>query len=170
MRINVQLIKAANDSHLWADTLDRKLTDVFSVESEVAKAIADQLQAKISPSEREAIEKAPTADLAAFDLYVRAKALWADASDPLHAKDKLPEASPSEGGCAHDPHFLLSWCLLSRVHGAIYWYGYDHSSTRLELANETMQAALRLQPDAGETHLTLAIYYYYGFWTMALPL
>jgi serine/threonine protein kinase/Tfp pilus assembly protein PilF len=164
VRVNVQLIKAANDSHLWADTFDRKLTDIFSVESEVAKMIADQLQAKISPSEREAIEKAPTADLAAFDLYVRAKALWADASDPLHAKDKLPEAVRLlDEAVAHDPHFLLSWCLLSRVHGAIYWYGFDRSSTRLELANSAVQAALRLQPDAGEAHLALAIYYYYGF-------
>src|SRR5438552_3120104 len=73
VRVNVQLIKATNDSHLWADTFDRKLTDIFSVESEVAKAIADQLQAKISATEKAAIEIAPTADLVAFDLYQRAK-------------------------------------------------------------------------------------------------
>ena len=164
VRVNVQLINAATDSHLWADTFDRKLTDIFSVETEVAKAIADQLRAKISPNEKAAIEQPPTADLAAFDLYLRAKTLWADASDPLHAKDKLPEAVRLlDEAVAHDPHFLLSWCLLSRVHGAIYWYGFDHSSTRLELANGAVQAALRLQPDAGEAHLALAIYYYYGF-------
>jgi serine/threonine protein kinase/Tfp pilus assembly protein PilF len=164
VRVNVQLIKAASDSHIWADTFDRKLTDIFSVESEVAKAIADQLRAKISPNEKAAIEQRPTADLAAFDLYVRAKALWADVSDPLHAKDKLPEAAHLlDEAVARDPHFLLSWCLLSRVHGAIYWYGFDRSSTRLELANGAVQAALHLQPDAGEAHLALAIYYYYGF-------
>jgi len=164
VRVNVQLINAATDSHLWADTFDRKLTDIFSVETEVAKAIADQLRAKISPNEKAAIEQRPTADLEAFDLYVRAKALWADASDPLHAKDKLPEAVRLlDEATARDPHFLFSWCLLSRVHGAIYWYGFDRSSTRLELANRAVQTALRLQPNAGEAHLALAIYYYYGF-------
>ncbi|MGA7273727.1 MAG: FlgO family outer membrane protein, partial [Candidatus Udaeobacter sp.] len=164
VRVSAQLIDARTDTHLWAERYDRDLADVFAIQSEIAKAIADQLQAKISPSEKAAIEKAPTTNLAAFDLYVRAKALWADASDPLHAKDKLPEAVHLlDEAVAQDPQFLLSWCLLSRVHGAIYWYGFDRSSTRLELANDAVQAALRLQPDAGEAHLALAIYYYYGF-------
>src|SRR5213082_3062141 len=92
VRVNVQLIKAANDSHLWADTYDRRLTDIFSVESEVAKAIADQLRAYISGEEKAAIEKVPTTDLLAFDLYQRAKNLWAGVSNPIHAREKLPEA------------------------------------------------------------------------------
>jgi serine/threonine-protein kinase len=164
VRVNAQLIDARTDTHLWAERYDRDLADVFAIQSEIAKAIADQLQAKISPSEREAIEKAPTTDLAAFDLYERAKALWADVSDPLHAKEKLPQAADLlDKAVARDQNFLLGWCLLSRVHGAIYWYGFDRSSTRLELANSAVQAALRLQPDAGEAHLALAIYYYYGF-------
>src|SRR4029077_7658721 len=75
VRVNAQLIDARNDAHLWAQTYDRDLADVFAIQSEIAKAIADQLQAELSPSEKAAIEKPPTADLVAYDLYVRAKAL-----------------------------------------------------------------------------------------------
>src|SRR5205823_6851991 len=132
VRVNVQLIKAANDSHLWADTFDRKLTDIFSVESEVAKAIADQLQAKISATEKAAIERAPTADLVAFDLYQRAKNLWAGVSNPIHAREKLPEAVHLlDEAVARDSNFVLAWCLLSRVHCTFYWLGFDHSAPRL---------------------------------------
>src|SRR5438477_6564240 len=164
VRVNVQLIKAANDSHLWADTFDRKLTDIFSVESEVAKAIADQLQAKISATEKAAIEKAPTADLVAFDLYQRAKNLWAGVSNPIHAREKLPEAVHLlDEAVARDPNFVLAWCLLSRVHCTFYWLGFDHSARRLDMANAAVQTALGLQQDAGEAHLALAQYYYFGF-------
>ena len=164
VRVSAQLIDARTDMHLWAERYDRELADVFAIQSEIAKTIADQLEAKISPSEKAAIEKAPTTDVAAFDLYERAKALWADVSDALHAKEKLPEAIHLlDEAVARDPHFLQAWCLLSRVHGAFYWSGFDHTSARLDLANAAVQTALRLQPDAGEAHLALANYYYYGF-------
>jgi serine/threonine protein kinase len=164
VRVNVQLIRAANDSHLWADTFDRKLTDIFSVETEVAKAIADQLQAKISPTEKAAIERAPTTDLDAYDRYLRAQELFADTSDPIHAREKLPQAAHLlEEAVTLDPRFIQAWCLLSRVHGAAFFRGHDRTSARLDLAKATVEAALRLQPDAGEAHLALAIYYYNGF-------
>jgi TolB-like protein/class 3 adenylate cyclase/Tfp pilus assembly protein PilF len=164
VRISAQLIDARTDMHLWGEHYDRDLADVFAIQSEIAKTIADQLQAEISPTEKAAIEKAPTADLTAFDLYERAKALWADATDPFQAKEKLPEAaSLLNEAVGRDPHFMVGWCLLSRVHGAIYWYGFDRTAARLELAHGAAQAALRLQPDAGEAHLALAIYKYYGF-------
>jgi TolB-like protein/class 3 adenylate cyclase/Tfp pilus assembly protein PilF len=164
VRVSAQLIDARTDMHLWAEHYDRDLADVFAIQSEIAKTIADQLQAEISPSEKAAIEQAPTANLAAFDLYERAKALWADATDPFQAKEKLPEAARLlNEAVGRDPHFAVGWCLLSRVHGAIYWYGFDRTSARLELANGAAQAALRLQPEAGEAHLALAIYKYYGF-------
>jgi serine/threonine-protein kinase len=164
VRVNAELIDARTDMHLWAERYDRDLSDVFAIQSEIAKAIADQLQAKISPSEKAAIEKPPTTDVVAFDLYERAKTLWADVSDPLHAKEKLPEAAQLlDEAVARDPYFLLGWCLLSRVHGALYWNGFDHTSDRLDLANAAVQTALRLQPDAGEAHLALANYYYFGF-------
>jgi serine/threonine-protein kinase len=164
VRVSAQLIDARSDSHLWAERYDRDLADVFAIQSEIAKTIADQLQAKISPSEKAAIEKAPTTDLAAFDLYERAKAFWADVTDPLHAKEKLPQAAQLlDEAVARDPQFLLAWCLLSRVHGALYWTGHDRTQPRLDLANEAVQIALRLQPEAGEAHRALATYYYYGF-------
>jgi tetratricopeptide (TPR) repeat protein len=125
---------------------------------------ADQLQAKISPSEKAAIEKPSTTDLAAYDLYLRAQELFADTSDPIHAREKLPQAAQLlDEAVARDPHFIQAWGLLSRVHGAAYFRGHDHTPARLGLANAAAQTALRLQPDAGEAHLALAIYYYNGF-------
>jgi TolB-like protein/Tfp pilus assembly protein PilF/class 3 adenylate cyclase len=164
VRVNAQLIDATTDAQLWAERYDRDLADVFAIQSEIAKKIADQLQAKISPSEKAAIEQAPTADLLAFDLYQRAKNLWAGVSDPLHAREKLPEAVHLlDEAVARDPNFALAWCLLSRIHCTFYWLGFDHSSARLDLANAAVQRALRLQQDAGEAHLALANYYYFGF-------
>jgi TolB-like protein/class 3 adenylate cyclase len=164
VRVSAQLIDARTDTHLWADRYDRDLADVFAIQSEIAKTIADQLQAKISPSEKAAIEKVPTTDLAAYDLYLRAEALFADTSDPIHAREKLPQAAQLlDEAVARDPGFLLAWCLLSRVHGVAYFRGHNHTQARLDLANAAVQTALRLQPDAGEAHLALADYYYNGF-------
>jgi TolB-like protein/class 3 adenylate cyclase/Tfp pilus assembly protein PilF len=164
VRVIAQLIDARNDAHLWANTYDRDLADVFAIQSEIAKTIADQLHAKLSPSEKSAIEKPPTADLAAYELYMRAQALTADTSDAFRAAEKLPEAARLLGeAVARDPSFLLAWCRLSKVHGLIYWQGHDHTPARLELMNAAVQAALRLQPDSGDAHLALADYYYRGF-------
>jgi len=163
VRVNAQLIDARTDGHLWAENYDRPLDDVFAIQSEIAKTIANQLQAKLSPSEKAAIAKPPTTDLTAYDLYLRAQVLFADVTDVIHAKEKLPQAERvlSEA-VARDPHFLLAWCLLSRVHAEMYWQGHDHTPARLDLANAAVQTALRLQPDAGEAHLALADYYYHG--------
>ena len=164
VRVNAQLIDARNDAHLWAKTYDRDLADVFAIQSEIAKTIADQLQAKLSPSEKAAIDKPPTTDLTAYDLYLRAQVLWADTTDAVHAKEKLPQAARLlDEAVARDPKFLLAWCLLSRVHSYMHFAGYDHTPARLELANAAVQTALRLQPDAGEAHLALADHYYRGF-------
>jgi TolB-like protein/class 3 adenylate cyclase/Flp pilus assembly protein TadD len=164
VRVTAQLIDARTDTHLWAERYDRDLADVFAIQSEIAKTIADQLQAKISPSEKAAIEKVPTTDLVAYDLYLRAEALFADTSDPIHAREKLPQAAQLlDEAVTRDPRFLLAWCLLSRVHGVTYFRGHDHTPARLDLANAAVQTALRLQPDAGEAHLALADYYYNGF-------
>jgi TolB-like protein/Flp pilus assembly protein TadD len=164
VRVSAQLIDARTDTHLWAERYDRDLADVFAIQSEIAKTIADQLQAKISPTEKAAIEKAPTTDLLAFDLYQRAKNLWAGVSNPIHAREKLPEAVHLlDEAVARDPNFLLAWCLLSRVHCTFYWLGFDHSAARLDLANAAVQTALHIQQDAGEAHLALAQYYYFGF-------
>ena len=164
VRVNAQLIDARNDAHLWAQTYDRELADVFTIQSEIAKTIADELKAKISPSEKAAIDRPPTSDLDAYDLYLRAQALYLDSSNPIHAQDNLPQAAHLlDEAVARDPKFLLAWCLLGSVHNLMYFQGHDHTPARLSLANTTVQAALRAQPDAGEAHLALAYYYYAGF-------
>src|SRR5438132_8815750 len=164
IRVTAQLIDARTDAHLWAEHYDRPLDDVFAIQSEIAKTIADQLQAKISPTEKAAIEKAPTTDLVAYDLYVRAQELFADTSDAVHAREKLPQAAQLlDEAVARDPQFLLAWCLLSRVHSVAYFRGHDHTPARLDLAKAALDRAMRLQPDAGEVHLALANYYYHGF-------
>ena len=164
VRVTAQLIDARTDTHLWADHYDRDVADIFAIESEVAGKIVAQLQAKISPSEKAAIEKPPTTDLPAYDLYVRAGALFAKTSDPIRARENLSQAAQLlDQAVARDPHFLQALCLLSRVHSAAYFRGHDHTPARLELANAAAQTALRLEPEAGEAHLAQAIYYYNGF-------
>ena len=117
-----------------------------------------------SPSEKAAIEKPTTTDLTAYNLYQRAQLLFDDTSGPIKRREKLPQAARVlDEAVARDPRYLLAWCLLSRVHTAVYWFGIDHTSARLDLANAAVQTALRLQPDAGEVHLALADYYYHGF-------
>jgi TolB-like protein/cytochrome c-type biogenesis protein CcmH/NrfG len=164
VRVNAELINADTDADEWAEKYDRPLDDVFAIQSEIARAIANQLQAKLSPSEKAAIEKAPTTDLTAYDLYLRAQALYADTTGNIPAREKLPQAARLlEEAVGREPHFLLAWCLLSRVHGDLYFEGYDHTPARHDLANAAVQTALRLEPDAGEAHLALADYYYHGF-------
>ena len=164
IRMRAQLIDARTDLHLWAEQYDRDLADIFAIQSEIAKTIADQLRARISAGEMAEIEKVPTTDLTAYNLYLRARLLFADTSVPLHAAVKLPQtAHLLDEALARDPRFLVGWCLLARVHCLFYWQRIDHSAARLDLANAAVQTALRLAPHAGEPHLALADYYYHGF-------
>jgi serine/threonine-protein kinase len=160
VRVTAQLIDARSDAHLWAQTYDRDLADVFAIQSEIAKTIADQLQAKISPDEKAAIALAPTTDLSANALYVQAKELEFKAPQQ---QSLLQAVNLLEKAVARDPHFILAYCMLSRLHLTLYWGGYDHTPARRELANAAIQSAVRLQPDAGEVHLALAVYAYQGF-------
>ena len=162
VRVNAQLIDARTDAHEWAENYDRPLDDVFAIQSEIAKAIADQLQAKLSPNEKKAIEQPPTTDLAAFDLYSRAKSLLLTASfsatnepDVRKAIELLDEA------VKRDPSFFDAYCQLARAHEYLYT-GWDHTLARLALAEAAVQAATRLRPDAAETHLARAQYLYLG--------
>ena len=164
VRVNAQLIDARTDVHLWAQTYDRDLADVFAIQSEIARTIADQLQAKLSPGEKAAIGQPPTTNLIAYDLYLRAQALYSDTTDQIHAKEKRPQAERLlNEAVARDPRFLLAWCLLAKVHGDMYWSGFDHTPARLDLAKAAVQTALRIDPDAGAAHLALAYYAYHGF-------
>jgi TolB-like protein/class 3 adenylate cyclase len=165
VRVNAQLVDARTDQHLWAQTYDRELANVFAIQSEIAKTIADQLQAKLSPNEKIAIERAPTSDIAAFDLYTRAKSLLVrlggNVGDQrrihLQAVDLLNQA------VARDPSFFDAYCQLAWVHDGVYILGYDHTSARLALADAAVEAASRLRPDAGETHLARGQNLYQGY-------
>jgi len=164
VRVNAQLIDARNDAHLWAQTYDRDLADVFAIQSEIAKAIADQLQAKLSPNEKKAIEQPPTTDLAAFDLYSRAKSLLLTASFSATGDPDVRKAIElMDKAVKRDPSFFDAYCQLAYAHETLYAViGSDHTAARLALAEAALQAATRLRPDAGETHLARAQYLYYG--------
>src|SRR5947208_802834 len=169
VRVNAQLVDARTDRHLWAQSYDRDLADVFAIQSEIAKTIADQLQAKLSPREKNAIERHPTSDISAFDLYTRAKNIllrtaFVGKANLLEAVDLLNQA------VARDPSFFDAYCQLAYAHDALYFFGLDHTSARLSLAEAALQAASRLRPDAGETHLARGrnLYWAYGDYDGAL--
>src|SRR5438132_2427190 len=163
VRVNAQLIDARNDAHLWAQTYDRDLADVFAIQSEIAKAIADQLQAKLSPNEKKAIEQPPTTDLAAFDLYSRAKALLLTAGFSATGEPDLRKAIELlDEAVKRDPSFFDAYCQLAYTHEYFYGVRGDHTPARLALAEAAVQAATRLRPDAAETHLARAQYLYNG--------
>ena len=163
IRVNAQLIDARTDAHLWAQTYDRDLADVFAIQSEIATAIADQLQAKLSPNEKAAIEKPPTTDLAAFDLYTRAKtqllSIGFSSSNEQNTQQAIELLNQA---VARDPTFFEAYYQLVYAHGWAYSVvGNDHTPARIALAEAALQAAARLRPDAGETHLARANYLYY---------
>jgi TolB-like protein/Flp pilus assembly protein TadD len=163
VRVNAQLIDARSDTHLWAQTYDRDLADVFGIQSEIAQTIAEQLQARLSPTERAAIAQPPTTDLVANDLYIRALALDDLANDPGAKEGLLQGISLLEEAVRRDPNFLLAYCLLSETHLDLYWGGFDHTPARLEQANLALQHAEQIRPDAGEVHLQKGAYAYHGF-------
>ena len=159
VRVNVQLIKAANDSHLWADTFDRKLTDIFSVESEVAKAIADQLRAKLTGQEEQVIAAKPTDNVEAYDAYLRGLA-YTLKTFPTRA-NALAAQKYFEEAVRLDPKFALSWALLSYVDARGYITQSLQPTVALcEEARQAAETALTLQPNLGEAVLAKGSYYY----------
>jgi TolB-like protein/Tfp pilus assembly protein PilF len=164
IRVNAQLIDARTDAHVWAETYDRDLADVFAIQSEIARAIADQLQAKLSPNEKKAIEQPPTTDLTAFDLYSRAKSLVLTANFSVTNEPDLRKAIELlDEAVKRDPSFFDAYCQLAYAHENLYAIsGFDHTPARLALAEAAVQAATRLRPNAAETHLARAQYLYFG--------
>jgi TolB-like protein/Tfp pilus assembly protein PilF len=160
VRVNVQLIKAANDSHLWGDTYDRKLTDIFSVESEVARSIADQLRAKLTGQEQEIIAAKPTDNPEAYDAYLRGLAytLKAGANTPgnaLDAQKYLKEA------VRLDPKFALAWAVLSSTDSRGYLTQNLQPTVALrEEASQAAETALTLQPNLAEAVVAKGNYHY----------
>ena len=159
VRVNVQLIKAATDSHLWSETFDRKMTDIFSVESEVSKAIADQLRAKLTGQEQEVLAAKPTDNPQAYDAYLRGLAYTLKTAftpaNSLAAQKYLKEAAQL------DPKFALAWALLSYVDASGYLtQSLQPTAALREEAREAADTALRLQPNLGEALLAKGFYYY----------
>jgi TolB-like protein/Tfp pilus assembly protein PilF len=173
VRLNAQLIDTRTDTHVWAEQYDRDLADIFAIQSEIAQRIADQLQAKISPAEKAAIEERPTKDLAAYDLYVRAMPLldWNARAPAGRAayhpnsmeKDLFQAVELLNQAIARDPRFLLAYCRLAYAHDSLYWLKFDHTPSRLALAESAINSALRLKADSGEAHLALARHLYWGY-------
>jgi serine/threonine-protein kinase len=157
VRVRAQLIDARTDRHLWGERYDRPLDDVFAIQTDIAKAIADHLQAKLSPAEKAAMEQPPTTDLVAYDRYLRAKKLVGRMTfEPTVAENFREAIRLLEQAIARDPMFLLARCELAQAHGYIYFTGSDRSPVRLALAKEALATALDLGPDRGESHLAAA--------------
>jgi serine/threonine-protein kinase len=165
LHINVQLIDPHTDSHLWAEEYDRDLKDVFAVQSEIAQKVAEQLHAKVSPAERLAIQRPPSADITAFDLYSRAKNLLLDWANSTNERDNLlrQAADLLNEAVTHDPTFFQAYCQLAWIHDQLYFFGFDRTPARLALAETAIQAAFRVHPDAGEGHLARAVHLYRGY-------
>jgi serine/threonine protein kinase/Tfp pilus assembly protein PilF len=160
VRVNVQLIRAATDSHLWADTFDRKLTDIFSVESEIAKRIAESLQAKLTGREEQALAVKPTTNLEAYDAYLRGLAYSLKGgntpANALGAQKYLREA------VRLDPEFALAWALLSNVDAVGYLTTTLQPTVALrEEARQAAETALSLRPNLGEAVLAKGYYHYF---------
>jgi TolB-like protein/Tfp pilus assembly protein PilF len=164
VRVNVQLIDARNDTHLWAEHYDRDVADVFAVQTEIAERIADQLRAKLSVEEKAAIAERPTADAVAYAYYTKAKETdlsenWEGMEKSLNQKVELLEKA-----LQRDPNFALACCELAKTHIDFSpVVGESEHRKHLELAMKAAETAVRLRPDLGEAHLELARYYFYAF-------
>src|SRR5882724_5046599 len=160
--MNAQLIDTRTDTHVWVEQYDRDLNDLFAIQSEIAQKIAGQLRAKISAAEKLAIERKPTTDLVAFELYSHAISLThtfraSGADSGRQAIDLLNQA------VARDPSFFEAYCELAVHHDQLYFFNLDHTPARLAAAEAAIQEAFRIRPNAGEAHLARAWHLYNGY-------
>ena len=168
VRVNVQLVNAQTDSHLWADTYDRKLTDIFGVESEIAKGIAAALQAKLSGREEQALTIKPTNNPEAYDAYLRGLAFEARFFSSFYSRDLGKKAvSFFERAVQLDPNFALAWARLSRTDAVLYFAWSDTAeaaeAARSDAAKRALENAQKLAPNSPETLLASG---YYQFWVL----
>ncbi len=164
VRITAQLIDARRDAHVWSEHYDRDLSDVFAIQTEVAEKVAAQLQARLSPEEKAAIEERPTENLEAYSLYLRGKVLIAATTGNARLnEDLLAGAQLLQEAVTKDPKFFLAYYQLAHAHDQIYKFGGDHNPSRLAFADAAVKATLRLRPDAGESHLALGEHLYWGY-------
>src|SRR5882724_5125563 len=164
IHLDAQLIDARTDAHVWAQEYDRDLNDVFTLQSEIAQKITDQLGAEVSSTEKAAIQEPPTTDLVGYDSYLRAKDLINGIAFSTRAKEDLMQAVQLlDLAIARDPLFFLAYGELAGAHDRIYFLGFDHTAARLKLSETALQAIRRLQPQSGETHLALAQHLYWAY-------
>src|SRR5262245_21957953 len=152
VRVSVNLIQAASDSHLWAETYDRKLTDTFAVESEIAKGIAESLRAKLTGHEERALAVKPTNNPEAYDAYLRGLAFF--------ARDNFEAAGFYERAVQLDPNFAVAWAQLSQADAALYFMRADTTASRRDAAKRALENAQKLQANSPETLLALGYYQY----------
>jgi TolB-like protein/predicted Ser/Thr protein kinase/Flp pilus assembly protein TadD len=162
VHVNAQLVDTRTDTGVWADGYDRDLKEAFAIPTQIAQKVAEQLHVKVSTAEKVAIERKPTADLAAFDLYTRAKNLLLTSFSSAARAKLLEAADLLDRAIAHDPSFFEAYCELVHTHGLLYFLGLDHTPARLASAEAALDAAFRLRPDAGEAHLARAENLYHG--------
>jgi len=161
VRVNVQLINAQSDSHLWADTYDRKLTDIFGVETEIAKRIAESLQAKLTGREEQALAVKPTNNPEAYDAYLRGLVFEARST---YSNDALRRARESyQRAVELDPNFAIAWTRLSQADASLYFVRADQTAARRDAAKRALENAQGLAPDSPETLLALG---YYQYWVL----
>ena len=159
VRVNVQLVNAQTDSHLWADTYDRKLTDIFGVESEIAKGIAESLQAKLTSHEEQALAVKPTNNPEAYDAYLRGLSFDARFHFSIGDPDLgLKAVGFYERAVQLDPKFALAWARLSRAHAVLYFRVFDTTDARRDATKNALENAQKLQPNSAETQLALGYY------------
>jgi TolB-like protein len=164
IHLNAQLIDTRTDAHVWAQEYDRDLNDVFTLQSEIAQKITDQLGAEVSSTEKAAIQEPPTTDLVAYDSYLRAKDLINGIAFSTRAKEDLMQAVQLlDQTVARDPSFSDAYGQLAGAHDRVYFLGFDHTAARLKLSETALQAIRRLQPQSGETHLALAQHLYWAY-------
>ena len=158
VRITAQLIDARTDEHLWAETYDRELSDIFAVQSDVAAQIASALRTSLAPSVKQQFGKKPTANLEAYEYYLRGSQYYELGQTEQNTRAAVQLYEQAVG---LDPAFALAYARLSQVHSAMWWYYWDRSQQRVSLAKAAVDRALNLQPDLAEAHRALGIYYYW---------
>jgi serine/threonine-protein kinase len=164
VRVSAQLIDARTDAHLWAEHYDREIADVFAIENELAEQIVAQLKSHLSPEEKAAIEQKPAVDLAAHDLYIRAKALIETAVLSTPQEESLLEAVRLLNlAIERDSTFALAYYEIAHAHDLLYFLGSDHTPARLAMADAAIQSLARLRPNSGEAHLAVAKHLYWGY-------
>ncbi|MBV8276274.1 MAG: protein kinase, partial [Verrucomicrobia bacterium] len=154
IRVTARLEEAQTGRELWAEQYDGQLTDIFTIQTELAEAVSQELRAKLSTAEKSSLGEIPTRDFSAYELYLHAKELLANYDEQTQSTESFSSAARLlEEAVNRDPGFALAWALLARAHDGLYWSNADHTESRRSSAEAALHQALTLRPDLGEVHL-----------------